>query len=837
MKPASTPSRGPDRGRRRLWGSATTAAIALCLGETAAAQVQPLDAPAPAQVTRLNPAGRPIRLTAPLTLDDVYLGDIELWVSADDVISIPTGRLLELLEPLVDRTTSDALRTSLTGQSALAPGKLVGLDMELVYRPELLSLEVRVPAALRAARSLSVGGVSRAPAGEFERPASLSSYLNVRAAVDHVNRGPDSGLQAPVVLLEGAMRARGVVLESDAVWRPSGAGPDVQRLGSRLVYDDIDSIVRWTAGDLQPAPRGFQASPPLAGLSITRSYGELRPFETVRPTGRESFVLQRPSMVEIHVNGQLIRRIQLEPGPYDLGDFPAAQGANDVRIVIVDDAGRREVLRFNLFFDQSQLAPGLSEFGFWAGVKAPMGSAGPVYSDAWGLTAFYRRGLTEHLTVGANVQAESGAWLLGAEAVWSSPLGVLAGHLAVSDQESGRGFAGVASFQRETAGADGHGGLLSLTAEAWSVDFAVPGGRPGDHPLRRRFAAGYGHSFGNAFYAGADLQYAVPADPGPDPFSIRANLGWRLGRRLDLTAEAVRQFNAPTVGDETAVRVALTVRLGPRSSVRAVHDGVFDVSRIAYQTSAGEGVGAYNGEIELQRSAAAFGINGAAYYIANRAEVGVTQYNSFDRDSGSSTDGRTTLRLATALAFADGTFAVGRPIQDGFAIVRAHPSLLGAQVQVDPTSGGYTAATGWLGPALKPNLTAWSERSVAISAPDAPMDLDLGPGAYRVLPPYRAGYLLQAGSDYHVTVTGRLVDEAGKPISLLAGEAFEIDHPQRRLTVFTNTAGRFSLSGLRPGQWLVEMRTEQTTVYRLDIPVGADVLESGEIRPLEMETP
>lgn len=832
MKRASGPSRGPDRGRGRLRASVAAAALALCLAETAAAQVQLPDG-APAQVVRLNSTGRPIRLTTPLTLDDVYLGDIELWVSAEDVISIPTGRLLELLEPIVDRTTSDALRTSLAGQSALAPGKLVGLDMELVYRPELLSLEVRLPAVLRAARGLSVGGVSRSPSGEFERPASLSGYLNVRAAVDHVNRGPASGLQTPVVLLEWAMRTRGVVLESDAVWRPSAAGADVQRLGSRLVYDDVDSIVRWTAGDLQPAPRGFQASPALAGLSFTRSYGELRPFETVRPTGRESFVLHRPSMVEIHVNGQLIRRIQLAPGPYDLSDFTAAQGANDVRIIIVDDAGRREVLRFNLFFDQSQLAPGLSEFGFWAGVKAPMGSSGPVYSDAWGLTAFYRRGLTQHLTLGANIQAESGAWLLGAEAVWSSPIGVLAGHLAVSDQESGRGGAAVASFQRETAAADGYGGLLNLTVEAWSADFSVPGGRPGDHPLRRRFTAGYSHSFGNAFYAGLDLQYAEPADRSPDRFSIRANLGWRLGQRLDLTAEALRQFNAPVGGEETAVRVALTFRLGQRSSVRAVHDGVFDASRIAYQTSAGEGVGAYNAEIELQRSAAAFGINGAANYIANRAELGVTQYTSFERDSGSPTDGRTTVRLATALAFADGTFALGRPIQDGFAIVRAHPSLSGAQVQIDPTSGGYAAATGRLGPALKPNLTAWSERSVAISAPDAPLDLDLGPGAYRVLPPYRAGYLLQAGSDYHVTVTGRLVDATGRPVALMAGEAFEVDHPERRLTVFTNAAGRFSLSGLRPGRWLVEMRTDLTMIYRLNVPEGPAVLESGEIRPQE----
>src|SRR3546814_5137117 len=87
--------------------------------------------------------------------------------------------------------------------------------------------------------------------------------------------------------------------------------------------------------------------------------------------------------------------------------------------------------------------------------------------------------------------------------------------------------------------------------------------------------------------------------------------------------------------------------------------------------------------------------------------------------------------------------AFGRPVQDSFAIVTAHESLGGAPVMVDPTRQNYSASTGRLGPALKPNLSAYSERTVAITTPDAPIGVDLGRGSLRLFPPSRRGSPLQ----------------------------------------------------------------------------------------------
>src|SRR3546814_1397050 len=77
---------------------------------------------------------------------------------------------------------------------------------------------------------------------------------------------------------------------------------------------------------------------------------------------------------------------------------------------------------------------------------------------------------------------------------------------------------------------------------------------------------------------------------------------------------------------------------------------------------------------------------------------------------------------------------------------------------VDPTGQSYSASTGRLGPALKPNLSAYSERTVAITSPDAPIGVDLGRGSFRLFPPYRSGYRLQVGSEYFISAAGRFLN-------------------------------------------------------------------------------
>src|SRR3546814_8446100 len=85
-----------------------------------------------------------------------------------------------------------------------------------------------------------------------------------------------------------------------------------------------------------------------------------------------------------------------------------------------------------MFFDQNQLAAGRSEFALYAGVKAPRLIGGIRYTDDWAVSGYYRRGISDKFTFGVNAQAEAGTALSGLEVIWVTPIGILAGHAALS---------------------------------------------------------------------------------------------------------------------------------------------------------------------------------------------------------------------------------------------------------------------------------------------------------------------------------------------------------------------------------------------------------------------
>ncbi|MBI1684322.1 fimbrial biogenesis outer membrane usher protein [Caulobacter hibisci] len=801
-----------------------------------AATQEPTSAPSAGAATplgarrQLNPTGRDINLTVPLKEGDYYLGDMPLAISADGQLSMPSDRLLGLLAPLLDTSAIAALRSSLAGRGVVSPEALTAANMSMPYDPRQLELRINIPPELKAVRSLQVAPMDRTGVGAYVAPAEFSGYLNIRGSIDYVEQGFDEGFGDPTFLLDSAMRLKSVVFENEAVWQP-GASNDFQRLGTRFVYDDVKNVLRWTAGDLQAVGRGFQSAPDMAGLSIFRSYSVLQPQTIARPRGRESFTLARPSDVSVILNNQLTRRLRLDPGRYNVRDFPFAQGANDVRLVIEDDTGRRETLQFNVFFDRSQLDPGLSEFGLFAGVKAPLLLDGPDYTEEWTISGFYRRGITDRVTLGVNGQADDTTVMAGFEGLFGTRIGTLGVDFALSHIDVyGSGYAAIFSFQRLFQFAGGRADALNLSFETRSREFGPVGTFIPDNRYNYEIGVGYSHAFSDAIYASFDGRYSAGRDEFPDASAYRVGVGYRLTSSLAVTANVM--YDDVPGRRETSALISLSWQFSNNSSLRAEYDGREDRARIAYQTIHGQGVGSYNAFAEVSRSPDDSAFNGSVNYIANRAELGLSHFQAFEGPD----NGRTSMRVGTSIGFADGAVSVGRPVYDSFAIVKGHKSLKGADVVVNPTPFGYSANSGALGTALETGLSAYAERTITVDAQGAPAGYDLGSGSFRMFPPYRAGYRLEVGSDYSITAIGRMVDSEGQPLSLVSGQAVEVAKSDKGggepITLFTNRVGRFGASGLRPGRWRLEMGTTPPTVYYLDVPASAEgFVKAGDLKP------
>ncbi|MBB3860348.1 outer membrane usher protein [Novosphingobium hassiacum] len=791
--------------------------------------------PAPAfRAQKLNPTGRTVVLTVPAKDGSNYLGDIPLQIEADDRLTFPAMRAVQVLANTLAPDIVENLRASFAGKTQVGPEDFAPLGIQVAYDPRTLELQFQIPTERRASRSVSVSALDRTRLGEIAQPADFSAYINMRSSLDLIEDGVDTGFQSPNMLLDGAVRLGPIVAESDAIWQPGGFGADFQRLGSRLVFDDTKHLVRFSAGDLETQSRGFQSAPDIAGISLFRSYSVLNPQQIVRPRGDRAFRLDRASTVEVIVNGQQVRRLQLTPGNYNLRDFPFTQGANDIRLNILDDTGRSEVVRFNIFVDQTQLAKGLSEFGVYAGVKAPLGLSGPRYSNDWIASGYFRRGLTDALTLGANVQADARSRMAGIEAVLGTPFGTLGTNVSFSKVDGiGTGHAFNATFQRLIQRPSGLGDTFNLFVERRSRRFAPVNFFLPDNPYRYELGGGYTHSFTTSLYGGVDARFSKGRAGRPDVHSYRLSAGWRLSDRATLNAET--RYQQDSLGKDVSAFMSLVVRLGRYSSVRSEFDTRDNRYRASYQTLNGSGIGSYNVTADVERSDNGAGISVNGNYVANRGELGFSHFGTYTRGFGDSQNQRSTFRLGTSLALAGGALSVGRPIYDSFAIVKPHKSLGKADVIVDASTFGNAANTGALRAATMPSLPSYSERTVPLDVRDAVPGTDIGQGSFRVFPSYRSGYLITVGSDYNITALGVMRNIDGEPVSLVSGTATELAHPERPAqTVFTNRAGRFGATGLAAGKWKIEMLDAARSTFILNIPADAKgIVQLGDIKAEE----
>src|SRR3546814_2348325 len=87
-------------------------------------------------------------------------------------------------------------------------------------------------------------------------------------------------------------------------------------------------------------------------------------------------------------------------------------------------------------------------------------------------SGFYRRGISDQLTVGANAQADPNGWMGGVETVIATPIGSFGGFASASHvKDVGSGWASILTFQRTITRRSGGADALSLSFETRSRNF------------------------------------------------------------------------------------------------------------------------------------------------------------------------------------------------------------------------------------------------------------------------------------------------------------------------------------------------------------------------------
>ena len=773
----------------------------------------------PTRAQTLNPMGRDLDLVVPIREGGRLLGTIPLRIGADDSLSVEAEPYAALLGNLLTDEARAKLLAAADPQGRVDPSASAAAGLPLAYDPGLLELVLTVPAALRPTTEIVLRRFGEPPIGAVEAPAAVSGFVNLRGGIDYVSKGFDEGLRAPVVDVDGALRTLGVVLEAEAVVDLNDDAPAAfQRRDVRLVKDFPESAHRLAAGDVRPLGAGFQTSPRLLGVTLERAYAELQPYRSVIPQGQRQFTLERPSNVDVLINGLLVERLRLDPGTFDLRSFPFARGANDIVLVVEDDAGTIERISFTSFFDGALLASGLDEYAISAGLTSDIEDGSITYGGGDPVvSAFYRRGLTDDLTAGVNAQSDGGTSLVGAEALTATRAGIFEAEAAVSAGDA-QGYAVNLDWAFPFADPPSNSAnrYLGASIEHRSEDFGAIGdfgGTTTDLDLSLRYGQDLPFDLRGAFGA----SYGMGRGGNADQYGLSVGLSRQIGSRAVITTSL--GYDDDGREDDLRAFVGITFALDRRQRISGSYDTADNRTRADYSLIDTGRLGGYGVSLGVEGADEDSGIDAAAVFTGNRFDASAAHDTRFDGLGGSMTNQSTRLSAGTAFVFADGAVGLTRGIGDSFAILSPHPTLEGRTVYVDPSRDGDAGSSGALGPAVQGSLRSYYNQRVTYDVDDLPLGYDLGKGVFELNPPYKSGYRLTVGSAATVTATGTLATPDGEPLALAVGTLdAEADPDFPTTQIFTNRAGRFGLQGLKPGRYAVRFAGQGRAAFT--VPEG-----------------
>jgi outer membrane usher protein len=784
----------------------------------------------------INPYDREIELTSPLVFRSRSLGDLPIRLTADDRFLIDANSFVELIAPLLQAEPLAKLRTVLTGRDYIAPDLLNGTGIALAYDASLLSVVVlEIDPQSRAIERLFLP-----PSAEDEKPdiipAHFSAYLNINA-VQTVQWQGDS--PAPLIALNGAARLGRFVFEGDGQFAEGfglgggigGSGEDYrfQRNFARLVYDEPELYRRWIAGDLTPRILGQQGFAQIGGLGVVRSVREFNDNLPFILRSDRQLQLGNDASVRILRNGVLFRELNLEAGSYDLSTLPLLAGSNDVQIEIRDVAGRVQQVAFQSYLDPIDLVPGDFEYAAYVGPISRTFGVSPTYDGPVVFSGFFRKAFLDAPAVGVGLQLSEDVQVISGQTqlILGNGSRVIVDASASHSRFVGTGTAVIAGFDQFFD----RGGLidsLTLRANYRSRNYAILGDEAAINFSPLTLDAQYTRSLNPRMFLLLGANY-VSFRERQDAYRLSAQLNYNINERWSVLGGVdYSRFPGSAFGNASGfgVNVALIFRPGALDRAEFRHETRRNTSSATFIHATPLEMDSIGYGAVLNRSPENVDVQGFLDYVGNRFDASIIQ-SSFARDFGGlGGNNVTSVRVGTALAYADGSFGVGRRIVDSFALLRGHPTLEDRAVVAGQSisDNQYIAKSGPLGAAVQNLLLSYIPQSVQYDVEDPPAGYDVGTGVVRVRPAYRSGYAIEVGAADFASAFGVLAEADGTPVGLVGGKVTMLDQPDApTVPFFTNSVGRFAVSNLRPGTpYRVELFETGGRLRTFDFTVPAD---------------
>jgi outer membrane usher protein len=566
--------------------------------------------------------------------------------------------------------------------------------------------------------------------------------------------------QRPVsgAALEAVVYADTLSVASNGVFSDTRVGRQFVRHETNLQWDFPDQLRSLVAGDTVSRSGALARAFRFGGISVGSNFAtrpELVTFSLPSVPGESRI----PTSAELLINGQTHSRFDLTPGPFEISNVPAINGAGEIQLLTRDPLGRQQVIVVPYYVTPALLRPGLTDAGFEAGrVREDFGIENFRYGRRFA-RAQLRRGITPGLTVDAFAEIGDRERVAGTGVTMGvGKVAVASAAIAIRDGNA-TGTSLFASLERSSRRFS-----FGLRGQYASRQFSQLGEIAGLH-FRLNANAGVSlGSVGNVSVVHATESRYDLARKSTTAINYQKQLSKSLSLQSNFsiarTSDGVRNFAGLALImplDELASASLSSTRQGGTS------EHMLDV-RQNLPTNEGWGTRA--------RLTARDGGNA-------RVDAGLTLQTalgqwSVDASHASSSD-NVRLGMNGSLVLVGGIPRAVRQLGDAFAIVSV-PGYAGIDIFHENQKVARTDASGF---AVIPRMRPFESNAVSLDTLKLSLSTELSDPQRRAKPARRAGALLQFKASETRGALLQIVTESGAPMPAgalisIGGETFMI---------------------------------------------------------------
>ena len=603
---------------------------------------------------------------------------------------------------------------------------------------------------------------------------------------------------------------------------------------------------------------GFSAGSPF-GFTLEKSYS----FGTGSAMSNQytqTITLTEDSTVDIRVNGNSVYTKTLSLGIYRLTDFAFVQGANDIVVTIHpismgDDTSLDEVLHFSQDYDTSLMAKGESVWRFGASIPKISQSKDSVDNSAFG---FVVPALPQYSRLNGWTRMVN-IFEFGAISVfWEQTIG-----LAHSYTQS-HSFSFVLERNKDNSDAPGEysasftGSISGILATSLGTTRAtLNGALSSSSPTRNSLSVNLSHSF--VYPALKPLSLSGSYTLTSDSQTVSLNTGYSFSiksLRLGLSFSTSYRFsNSSSTGLLTKPwtangSISMGTSLGRHGSFslnasinqELVFYATASVSFSYGTSSMNSSVTTSNGQSLVgniglyfrpsSTSRDSFQINFSNINLLNKPwnnhTASATWSHSGDlfsfslRQQASTNYSRfnTSLSINTALAFADGYFALANSLYGPFMIVAPQSSLKKASISVsNAVDSSASVSRKTFGNVLYTRLSMYKANNIVVFASSGSLFTSSGSFLFKATPVARQGFLAKITLESSIAVSGILKHDESTPFDSYSSPIYDVVIGDDGVSVasleintdsyfFTDIDGRYILSDLRSGIYMIDVNID-----------------------------